>query len=166
MLVLHTACRKRETLTGDATIRYFDYLEDLGSFTGIGQVRELANFICVSGQHVTPVVSKSTVAAGYCSWPLLTATASAYCFRLLLAQLVACCLLCCRHVSNSAGMNTTQLVSRALPPPPPPPDLPSLHARTGLLPNLFTEISTSKERSFSCVDFVDTPGLVDGDMKV
>ncbi len=36
----------------------------------------------------------------------------------------------------------------------------------GLLPNLFTEISTSKERSFTCVDFVDTPGLVDGDMKV
>lgn len=61
--------RKRETLTGDATIRYFDYLEDFGQFGG-------------------------------------------------------------------------------------------------LLPNLFTEISTSKERSFSCVDFVDTPGLVDGDMKV
>lgn len=62
-------CRKRETLTGDATTRYFDYLEDFGQFEG-------------------------------------------------------------------------------------------------LLPNLFTEISTSKERSFSCVDFVDTPGLVDGDMKV
>lgn len=62
-------CRKRETLTGDATIRYFDYLEDFGHFEG-------------------------------------------------------------------------------------------------LLPNLFTEITTSKERSFSCVDFVDTPGLVDGDMKV
>lgn len=61
--------RKRETLTGDATIRYFDYLEDFGNFQG-------------------------------------------------------------------------------------------------LLPNLFTEISTSKERSFACVDFVDTPGLVDGDMKV
>lgn len=28
------------------------------------------------------------------------------------------------------------------------------------------EISTSKERSFAAVDFVDTPGLVDGDMKV
>eukprot|EP00775_Hariotina_reticulata_P011958 gene11958-12101_t len=66
--ILCTSGRKRETLTGDATIRYFDYLEDLGSFTG-------------------------------------------------------------------------------------------------LLPNLFTEISTSKDRSFSCVDFVDTPGLVDGDMK-
>jgi hypothetical protein len=64
-----SACRKRETLTGDATIRYFDYLEDLGGFEG-------------------------------------------------------------------------------------------------LLPNLFTEITTSKERSFACVDFVDTPGLVDGDMKV
>lgn len=36
----------------------------------------------------------------------------------------------------------------------------------GLLPNLFTEITTSTERSFACVDFVDTPGLVDGDMKV
>lgn len=68
-LLLPTPCRKRETLTGDATIRYFDYLEDFGHFEG-------------------------------------------------------------------------------------------------LLPNLFTEISTSKERSFSCVDFVDTPGLVDGDMKV
>jgi hypothetical protein len=63
------ACRRRETLTGDATIRYFDYLEDLGGFEG-------------------------------------------------------------------------------------------------LLPNLFTEVTTSKERSFACVDFVDTPGLVDGDMKV
>jgi len=28
------------------------------------------------------------------------------------------------------------------------------------------EISTSKDRSFAAVDFVDTPGLVDGDMKV
>lgn len=28
------------------------------------------------------------------------------------------------------------------------------------------EVSTSKERSFAAVDFVDTPGLVDGDMKV
>eukprot|EP00878_Enallax_costatus_P020822 GHUV01022023.1.p1 GENE.GHUV01022023.1~~GHUV01022023.1.p1 ORF type:complete len:290 (+),score=59.12 GHUV01022023.1:990-1859(+) len=66
--ILCTSGRKRETLTGDATIRYFDYLEDFGQFEG-------------------------------------------------------------------------------------------------LLPNLFTEISTSKEQSFSCVDFVDTPGLVDGDMK-
>ncbi|KAF6254967.1 sarcaleumin-like protein [Scenedesmus sp. NREL 46B-D3] len=66
--ILCTSGRKRETLTGDATIRYFDYLEDLGGFEG-------------------------------------------------------------------------------------------------LLPNLFTEITTSKERSFACVDFVDTPGLVDGDMK-
>jgi hypothetical protein len=31
-------------------------------------------------------------------------------------------------------------------------------------PNLFTEISTSRERSFPLVDFIDTPGLVDGDM--
>ncbi|WIA39674.1 hypothetical protein OEZ86_005739 [Tetradesmus obliquus] len=66
--ILCTSGRKRETLTGDATIRYFDYLEDLGGFQG-------------------------------------------------------------------------------------------------LLPNLFTEITTSTERSFACVDFVDTPGLVDGDMK-
>lgn len=33
-----------------------------------------------------------------------------------------------------------------------------------MLPSL--QVSTSKERSFACVDFVDTPGLVDGDMKV
>lgn len=36
---------------------------------------------------------------------------------------------------------------------------------TGILPNLSTEISTSKERNFPCVDFIDTPGLVDGDMQ-
>ena len=36
----------------------------------------------------------------------------------------------------------------------------------GILPNLFTEVSTSTERSFNAVDFVDTPGLVDGDMQV
>lgn len=41
----------------------------------------------------------------------------------------------------------------------------------GLLPFLClmfmpAEVSTSKERSFAAVDFVDTPGLVDGDMKV
>ena len=39
-------------------------------------------------------------------------------------------------------------------------------AYQGLLPNLFTEVTTSSERSFGAVDFVDTPGLVDGDMKV
>lgn len=65
----HMCCRKRETLTGDATVRYFDYLDGFAQFNGI-------------------------------------------------------------------------------------------------LPNLFTEISTSKERSFPCVDFVDTPGLVDGDTQV
>ena len=31
--------------------------------------------------------------------------------------------------------------------------------------NVFTEISTSKDRNFACVDFVDTPGLVDGEME-
>ena len=30
---------------------------------------------------------------------------------------------------------------------------------------LSTEISTSKQKKFSLVTFVDTPGLVDGDMK-
>lgn len=35
----------------------------------------------------------------------------------------------------------------------------------GILPNLFTEISTSKEKNFQCVDLIDTPGLVDGDMQ-
>jgi hypothetical protein len=69
LLLSFDCCRKRETLTGDATVRYFDYLEDFASFDGI-------------------------------------------------------------------------------------------------LPNLFTEVSNSTERSFNAVDFVDTPGLVDGDMKV
>lgn len=32
---LSCACRKRETLTGDATIRYFDYLEGFDSFDGL-----------------------------------------------------------------------------------------------------------------------------------
>lgn len=35
----------------------------------------------------------------------------------------------------------------------------------GIVPNLFTEITTSKEKNFLCVDFIDTPGLVDGDMQ-
>ena len=30
---------------------------------------------------------------------------------------------------------------------------------------LNTEISTSKQKKFSLITFVDTPGLVDGDMK-
>ena len=34
----------------------------------------------------------------------------------------------------------------------------------GLNANIFTEISTSKEKNFSCVDIVDSPGLVDGEM--
>ncbi|KAL8571529.1 hypothetical protein ACOMHN_056824 [Nucella lapillus] len=36
---------------------------------------------------------------------------------------------------------------------------------TGVLDYLTTEISTSKQKKFSLVTFVDTPGLVDGDMK-
>lgn len=35
----------------------------------------------------------------------------------------------------------------------------------GIMHNLFTEVTTSKDKNFSCVDFVDTPGLVDGDMQ-
>ena len=35
----------------------------------------------------------------------------------------------------------------------------------GVTDYLNTEISTSKQKKFSLVTFVDTPGLVDGDMK-
>ena len=35
----------------------------------------------------------------------------------------------------------------------------------GVVEYLTTEISTSKQKRFSLVTFVDTPGLVDGDMK-
>jgi len=35
----------------------------------------------------------------------------------------------------------------------------------GIIDYLSTEISTSKQKKFSLVTFVDTPGLVDGDMK-
>jgi len=35
----------------------------------------------------------------------------------------------------------------------------------GIVSNLFTEISTSKEKNFVCTDLIDTPGLVDGDMQ-
>ena len=35
----------------------------------------------------------------------------------------------------------------------------------GVTDYLQTEISTSKQKKFSLVTFVDTPGLVDGDMK-
>ena len=35
----------------------------------------------------------------------------------------------------------------------------------GIIDYLTTEISTSKQKKFSLVTFVDTPGLVDGDMK-
>jgi hypothetical protein len=42
---------------------------------------------------------------------------------------------------------------------------PPARPRPAAQPNLFTEVSTSLERSFAAVDFVDSPGLVDGDMK-
>lgn len=35
----------------------------------------------------------------------------------------------------------------------------------GVVDYLTTEISTSKQKRFSLVTFIDTPGLVDGDMK-
>ena len=35
----------------------------------------------------------------------------------------------------------------------------------GITENVFTEISTSKSKSFSCVDLLDSPGLVDGEME-
>ncbi|GFR39964.1 hypothetical protein Agub_g488 [Astrephomene gubernaculifera] len=35
----------------------------------------------------------------------------------------------------------------------------------GVMANLFTEISTSRDKNFSCVDLIDTPGLVDGEMQ-
>ena len=35
----------------------------------------------------------------------------------------------------------------------------------GVVEYLTTEISTSKQKKFSLITFVDTPGLVDGDMK-
>mmetsp|Transcript_10516 Transcript_10516/g.29923 ORF Transcript_10516/g.29923 Transcript_10516/m.29923 type:complete len:470 (+) Transcript_10516:53-1462(+) len=35
----------------------------------------------------------------------------------------------------------------------------------GIKSNLLTEVSTSTARSFNCVNFIDTPGLVDGDMQ-
>jgi len=35
----------------------------------------------------------------------------------------------------------------------------------GVVDFLSTEISTSKQKKFSLVTFVDTPGLVDGDMQ-
>jgi hypothetical protein len=36
----------------------------------------------------------------------------------------------------------------------------------GIMGNLTTEICMSKERDFDCVDLIDSPGLVDGDMQV
>lgn len=36
---------------------------------------------------------------------------------------------------------------------------------TGVVDYLTTEISTSKQKKFSLVTFIDSPGLVDGDMK-
>lgn len=36
----------------------------------------------------------------------------------------------------------------------------------GLIPNLNTEISTSRAKSFCAVDLIDSPGLVDGNMQV
>ena len=42
---------------------------------------------------------------------------------------------------------------------------PVAHPFLGVVDYLTTEISTSKQKKFSLVTFVDTPGLVDGDMK-
>ena len=44
------------------------------------------------------------------------------------------------------------------------PHLHALEAFEGLLPNLLTEVAVSKQRQFGCCDFIDTPGLVDGDI--
>ena len=35
----------------------------------------------------------------------------------------------------------------------------------GIQANVFTEVSTSKEKNFPAIDFIDTPGLVDGEME-
>ncbi|KAK3867891.1 hypothetical protein Pcinc_026687 [Petrolisthes cinctipes] len=40
-----------------------------------------------------------------------------------------------------------------------------LQSASGVVDYLNTEISTSKQKKFSLVTFIDTPGLVDGDMK-
>ncbi|XP_014352876.1 uncharacterized protein LOC102357408 isoform X1 [Latimeria chalumnae] len=45
------------------------------------------------------------------------------------------------------------------------PHFQSLQEITGVADYLSTEISTSKQKRFSLVTFIDTPGLVDGDMK-
>lgn len=45
------------------------------------------------------------------------------------------------------------------------PHFKSLQDLEGVVDYLTTEISTSKQKKFSLVTFVDTPGLVDGDMK-
>ena len=39
------------------------------------------------------------------------------------------------------------------------------HTRVGVVNYLSTEVSTSRQKKFGMVVFVDTPGLVDGDMK-
>ncbi|XP_078451353.1 uncharacterized protein LOC144719365 isoform X1 [Lampetra planeri] len=45
------------------------------------------------------------------------------------------------------------------------PSLASFSSGRGVSEYLCTEISTSKQKKFSLVTFIDTPGLVDGDMK-
>lgn len=45
------------------------------------------------------------------------------------------------------------------------PHFKTLHDIEGVVDYLNTEISTSKQKKFSLVTFIDTPGLVDGDMK-
>ncbi|MBN3313337.1 EHD2 protein, partial [Atractosteus spatula] len=45
------------------------------------------------------------------------------------------------------------------------PHFQKLQEITGVSDYLSTEVSTSRERRFSLVTFIDTPGLVDGDMK-
>jgi len=40
-----------------------------------------------------------------------------------------------------------------------------LHEMPGVIENLSTEISTSRNKKFTLVNFLDTPGLTDGDMK-
>eukprot|EP00898_Chlorokybus_atmophyticus_P002725 jgi/Chlat1/3453/Chrsp23S03772 len=43
--------------------------------------------------------------------------------------------------------------------------LAGLEKFSGINHNLSTEVSPSKERSFSCTELIDTPGLVDGDLQ-
>lgn len=139
-----TSGHKRETLTGEATVHFFEHLQ-------VGRQR-CGNFVYRCSRM--PCSARSCVMHCHCisaRHGVCRLTDSALNLTLHILALR-------RHYYCDASVPSFLVCSNPLAPQ----DFASF---SGILPNLSTEVTTSKERAFNCVDFIDTPGLVDGDMQ-